>query len=339
MPTPYSGPNQEHHTAQFDFMMIARGFGGQIRVAACPPQLPGRMRLSRAAIAPRRAVAAAASTPGQHMMRVGGFRKMSSWVIMDYANGARSAGFADVVPPPGPVILALLGAYPFVHFALLLAPHERREELVTVHNGLVRALESATGIRGNCLKVYQPQDASRWLQTYGAIILSFMSAVHWGATTARAVKGAGTLSLLASIVPAIAAWAAINVSKDVNPPRADRDKASERSLVIPEAVRPYVSASPADLHFPSPNSVLAGGFLWVLVLDVASAAAGRLPAWYVTYRLLLTIIVTSSLKIADVGMEGGKVPHAFNAVLPARSASDKASPGVSDTDKDGSDRA
>jgi hypothetical protein len=250
------------------------------------------------------------------MVRFQRLRKSSTWTITDYASGARAAGFADLLPPPGPLLLALLGAYPFVHFALLLAPHERREELVTVHNGLVRALDSAIGTKADCLKVYTPQDASRWLQTYGAVILSFMSAVHWGATTARAVKGTGSLSLLASIVPAIAAWAALNVSKDVNPPRADRDDAAMRSLVIPEAVRPYVSETPTDLHFPSPNSVLAGGFLWVLAQDIVGAAAGRLPMWYVTYRVLLTLIVTTSLKIADVGMEGGDVPGAFSTVLP-----------------------
>ncbi|KAA0173869.1 hypothetical protein FNF27_04626 [Cafeteria roenbergensis] len=242
---------------------------------------------------------------------------LSSWTIKDYSDGARSAGFMDFLPPGAPVLFALLGAYPFAHFALLLAPHARREELVRVHNALVRQLGDAVGADTNCLKVHSPHDAARFLQTYGAVILSFMSAVHWGAVTARAVKGSGVLALVASMVPAVAAWAALNTSTDVNPPVAGRDDDHTRAAVVPESIRQHLSAEPADIRFPSPNSVLAGGFVWVLLQDMMAVAAGRLPPWYVTYRLLLTVIVTSCLKLADVGMEGGDMSGAVSASVEA----------------------
>ena len=87
--------------------------------------------------------------------------------------------------------------------------------------------------------------------------------------------------------------------------------------MVPESIRQHLSAEPADIRFPSPNSVLAGGFVWVLLQDMMAVAAGRLPPWYVTYRLLLTVIVTSCLKLADVGMEGGDMSGAVSASVEA----------------------
>jgi len=214
------------------------------------------------------------------------------------------------------VLLALLGVYPFLHFTMLLAPHGRREELVRVHNTMVRSLGDALDCDTSSLKVHSPRDAARFLQTYAAVILSFMSAVHWGAVTARAVKGAGLLPQLASVVPAVAAWAALNTSPDVNPPVYGRDE-GPRDGVIPAAARPYLSEEASDLRFPSAASVLAGGFLWVFAQDVAAVVGGRLPPWYATYRLLLTLVVTSCLKLADVGLEGGPLPPALVAVTDA----------------------
>ncbi len=50
--------------------------------------------------------------------------------------------------------------------------------------------------------------AARALLTYGAVILSFLGAVHWGLVLARPVPGAPR-RLLAGVLPALAGWVAL----------------------------------------------------------------------------------------------------------------------------------
>lgn len=235
----------------------------------------------------------------------------SEAVVEKSAAAAVPRGFQTLGPPAVPITLALLGAIPFVHFSSMLAPSSSREEWVRAHNKVIRSLATLFGddVDLSCLKVYEPTDAQRWLQTYGAVILSFMAGVNWGAVTARLPKGTGFLLYTASLLPAIAAWAAVNASPDGNPPRKGRDGANpseQRSatLPVPQALRDVVSSDPASMLYPSPNGLLSLGFVTVLATDLVGCAAGVLPLWYGTYRLLLTAIVVRSLKNADRGMEG-----------------------------------
>jgi hypothetical protein len=72
--------------------------------------------------------------------------------------------------------------------------------------GLVPFAAGALGIvlLGDELRVF----AARALVAYGAVILSFVGAVHWGLLLAR--PGArGPARLLAAVLPSVAGWAAL----------------------------------------------------------------------------------------------------------------------------------
>jgi hypothetical protein len=89
---------------------------------------------------------------------------------------------------------------------------------------------------------------------YGAVILAFLGAVHWG--LAMAQNDAGNWRRLGfSVLPALAGWVA---------------------LVLPNALGLLL---------------LALGFAGVFLVDLRAIAAGRAPAWYKTLRKPLTAIV------------------------------------------------
>jgi hypothetical protein len=89
---------------------------------------------------------------------------------------------------------------------------------------------------------------------YGAVILAFLGAVHWG--LAMAQNDAGNWRRLGfSVLPALAGWVA---------------------LVLPNALGLLL---------------LALGFAEVFLVDLRAIAAGRAPAWYKTLRKPLTAIV------------------------------------------------
>ncbi len=96
------------------------------------------------------------------------------------------------------------------------------------------------------------------LATYGALILAFMGAVHFG--LALRVPGArATLQLTVSVIPALLAWGA---------------------LMLP---RPITFA------------ILALGFAAVYFFDLWSANYGELPTWYPRLRVALTTVVVVCL--------------------------------------------
>ena len=100
------------------------------------------------------------------------------------------------------------------------------------------------------------------LQTaYGASILSFLGAVHWG--LALSGRGAGALSYAWSVVPSLVAWPC---------------------AALPACVGLQVSA---------------GGLLVAGAVDVALLRRGLLPGWYVTgLRVPLTVIAVGSLGVS-----------------------------------------
>lgn len=100
--------------------------------------------------------------------------------------------------------------------------------------------------------------AQEALLTYGAVILSFVGALHWG--LAMALPGLTqrqrTGAFAWSVVPALVAWPA---------------------LLVP---------------MQAGAVLLAVGFLAHLLQDRRLAAAAPLPAWYLPLRLRLTVIAS-----------------------------------------------
>lgn len=122
-----------------------------------------------------------------------------------------------------------------------------------------------------------PGQHSRWLEmllTYGAVILSFVGALHWGfamvhpATAGRPMNGMYAWS----VMPSLLGWAAL--------------------LVAPAAGA----------------TLLIAGFLVQYRQDLRLARVLALPAWYLPLRLQLTVV--ACLCLATVYLWGQGVPPA-----------------------------
>ena len=104
------------------------------------------------------------------------------------------------------------------------------------------------------------------LLAYGAVILSFMGAIHWGLAMHSGQMTNGTRNqLLLSIVPSLIAWIAL--------------------------------ALPPIAGYP----VLGMGFLLMLFGDVKAVAYGQAPDWYPGLRGPLTFVALISLAVAWAG--------------------------------------
>jgi hypothetical protein len=104
------------------------------------------------------------------------------------------------------------------------------------------------------------------LLAYGAVILSFMGAIHWGLAMHSGQMTNGTRNqLLLSIVPSLIAWIAL--------------------------------ALPPIAGYP----VLGMGFLLMLFGDVKAVAYGQAPEWYPGLRGPLTFVALISLAVAWAG--------------------------------------
>jgi len=103
------------------------------------------------------------------------------------------------------------------------------------------------------------------LVAYGAVILSFVGAVHWGLAIAPAATAdpAGLrLRLGGSVVPSLVGWVA---------------------LLLPTAIALFA---------------LAAAFAAMLAIDLGATRLGAAPAWYPKLRLPLTVAVVASLSLA-----------------------------------------
>ncbi|MGI9484130.1 MAG: DUF3429 domain-containing protein [Hyphomicrobiales bacterium] len=131
--------------------------------------------------------------------------------------------------PPAAYLLGFAGALPFVAAAAgcWLDPEQARQGL--------------------------------WLTAgiaYGAIILSFLGGIRWGAGFGWRSRGT---EFAFSVLPALAAWV---------------------SLLLPAIVG---------------VSILIAGFLLQALWDVIGVQNSQLPAWYGRLRLMLTALVVISL--------------------------------------------
>jgi hypothetical protein len=113
---------------------------------------------------------------------------------------------------------------------------------------------------------YQAQVyVSEALMAYGAVILSFMGAVHWGVAIDLLSKRE-RLQLAFSVVPALLAWSA---------------------LLLP-AMYGY--------------AVLLISFVFLCVLDSRASRLGMAPIWYSKLRVPLTVVVSASILSAQAAL-------------------------------------
>lgn len=122
------------------------------------------------------------------------------------------------------------------------------------------ALAAATWIDNNRSRLWE--DA---LLTYGAVILSFVGALHWGIVMGQGDmrKHQQNFSFVWSVVPALLAWLA---------------------LLTRYALTPQFACM-----------LLIAGFLIHFWQDHRLAKSVHLPAWYLPLRLQLTLVACISL--------------------------------------------
>ena len=99
------------------------------------------------------------------------------------------------------------------------------------------------------------------LITYGAVILSFMGAVHWGVAMANKDQQQGKF-FISSVLPALIAWPALLLAQPL-------------ALVI-----------------------LLAGFIGLYTYDRSVEKAQALPGWYIPMRTRLTAVVVLCLASA-----------------------------------------
>lgn len=104
-------------------------------------------------------------------------------------------------------------------------------------------------------------DAPSILITYGAVILSFMGAVHWGVAMVSTDQHRDNY-FIASIIPALIAWPALLLAQAM-------------ALII-----------------------LLAGFIGLYVYDRSVEKAQALPGWYIPMRTRLTTVVVFCLASA-----------------------------------------
>ena len=99
------------------------------------------------------------------------------------------------------------------------------------------------------------------LITYGAVILSFMGAVHWGVAMASKDQQRGSY-IIASVIPALIAWLA---------------------LLLPHSLA---------------LGLLLAGFIGLYGYDRSVEKVQELPGWYIPMRTRLTAVVVLCLASA-----------------------------------------
>lgn len=124
--------------------------------------------------------------------------------------------------------------------------------------GLAGAIPFAASALGTWL---DPDIARRgiWITlglTYGAVILSFLGGIRWGASLVAPYR---QRELALSVLPSLVGWIA---------------------LIFPSAIG---------------VCLLIGGFLMQALWDVTSVQTGKLPHWFGRLRMILTTIVVVSL--------------------------------------------
>lgn len=104
---------------------------------------------------------------------------------------------------------------------------------------------------------------------YGAVILSFMGAIHWGLALRATADQAPDAWFAISVAPALVGWGAVLLGQ-------------------------------AGAHHAA-LLVLMIGFIGVLLLDRQAIRQSLAPAWYWRLRWPLTLVVIASLAVTTLG--------------------------------------
>lgn len=94
---------------------------------------------------------------------------------------------------------------------------------------------------------------------YGAVILSFMGGIRWGAVLTTAPESGAAQTLILSVAPSLAGWLALLIDR------------------------------------PWSLLLLLAGFVAQGAWDFASARKGQLPGWFGRLRLVISAIVAASI--------------------------------------------
>lgn len=94
---------------------------------------------------------------------------------------------------------------------------------------------------------------------YGAVILSFMGGVRWGAALAPSAQPLAAQTMIVSVAPSLAGWLALLIDR------------------------------------PWSLLLLLAGFAAQGVWDVAGARNGALPGWFGKLRMVISAIVAASI--------------------------------------------
>lgn len=110
------------------------------------------------------------------------------------------------------------------------------------------------------LELISPAEGLRLAVIYGAVILSFLGGIRWGAAL-RAQRRSQARDFSASVLPSLAGVAA---------------------LLLPDGLA---------------ISLLIAGFLMQALWDVLSVESGSLPPWFGKLRMILTAGAVASLMV------------------------------------------
>ncbi|MGB3625013.1 MAG: DUF3429 domain-containing protein [Henriciella sp.] len=136
----------------------------------------------------------------------------------------------------------------------------RRTALILTATGALPFL--AFAVATSILEPPTNATAGLWLQTYSAVILSFLGGIRWGMALKDTGADAGTLGL--SVLPALAAW-----------------------VILPFSI----------ILMPNPAwyLALAGVFVVLLIWDWSAASV---PAWFKPMRMGASVAAIGSLVFA-----------------------------------------
>ncbi|MFY0692822.1 MAG: DUF3429 domain-containing protein [Paracoccaceae bacterium] len=132
----------------------------------------------------------------------------------------------------------------------------------------VLALAPAPQVGTQSYPLVHPKDASAILSAYGTVILCFMSGVLWG-FAARGPEERATRGYILSVLPAL--YAFFTTTR-------------------------HVFGSTSD---ESSIQFLIGGFVGLLVLDFIFWRQGDAPDWWMSLRVLLTVLVVTCLFVGS----------------------------------------
>lgn len=190
------------------------------------------------------------------------------------AEGGASGTAGDAVVRV-PWIAKLLGGAGLIPFVWYAAQYERFGEgglgdgVVPRGDALLAKWEALTGLDLGWLKSKTQETVRQRFVSYGASILSFMGAVHWGlAMSAPANVPVPRAQYALSVVPSLIGWAACNMGH--NSGNRSRD----------------------------PNVLLAAGFLGVYFYDERLLSKRAIAPWYTFLRTPLTFGVVMACSIS-----------------------------------------